>query len=188
MVINYYQCIAFSISALHILKPLYIIPEAVFRVSRTQCLSLTSASLEDMNLSTTCFRYSKLISRVSSRSELLMTVVCEAIAPGPVDDVEPGAGTGAVARAGVSELGFSVGRSCRPSGSFSLLSVSVSGFSFCCTNKRARIRGQWGEFLVCCCVVVFWPQTHGIKLWASETLHWPEEANFTRCKSTFTKR
>lgn len=34
-----------------------------------------SASLHDINLSTTCLRYSKLISRESLRSEVLVTVV-----------------------------------------------------------------------------------------------------------------
>lgn len=42
-----------------------------------------SASLDDMNFSTTCLRYSKLISLVSVRSELLVTVVLEVMGGGP---------------------------------------------------------------------------------------------------------
>lgn len=97
------------------------------------CVSiLTSASLQDMNLSTTCLRYSKLISRESFRSDVLITVV-----PDPDPEVGPGPGTGdgalAEAEAEASVLSLSICLSClspRPSWALSLLSVSVSGFSF----------------------------------------------------------
>lgn len=77
---------------------------------------LTSASLDDMNLSTTCLRYSKLISRLSLRSEVLVTVGLEV----------GGLGLDAGGRSGQNLSCFSA----RISGNFSFPSASGSGFSF----------------------------------------------------------
>lgn len=77
---------------------------------------VTSASLDDMNLRTTCLRYSKLISLESLRSEVLVTVVLEVGGLG----VDAGAGSGQTL-SGFSAL---------LSGSFSRPSASDSGFNF----------------------------------------------------------
>ncbi len=91
-------------------------------ISRTLDSWLTSASLDDINLRTTCLRYSKLISRESLRSEVLVTVVLEVGGLG----VDAGGGSGQTLSC------FSA----RLSGSFSFPSTSGSGFSF----YRAQIR------------------------------------------------
>lgn len=75
---------------------------------------LTSASLEDINLRTTCLRYSKLISRESFRSTELVTTMVE--------------GGGLLAGGGSGHT-FSC-LSARPSGGLSFPSGSGSGFSF----------------------------------------------------------
>lgn len=79
---------------------------------------VTSASLDDMNLRTTCLRYSKLISLESLRSEVLVTVVLEVGGLG----VDAGAGAGS----GQTLSGFSALLSV----GFSFPSASDSGFNF----------------------------------------------------------
>lgn len=83
---------------------------------------LTSASLDDINLRTTCLRYSKLISLESLRSEVLVTVVLEVGGLG----VDAGGGSGLTLSC------FST----RLSGNFSFPSASGSGLSFCRTQRR----------------------------------------------------
>lgn len=78
---------------------------------------LTSASRDDMNLRTTCLRYSKLISRESLRSAVLVTLVLKD--GGFWEDA--GGGFGQT----LSCL------SARISGDFSRASVSGSDFSLC---------------------------------------------------------
>lgn len=78
---------------------------------------LTSASRDDMNLRTTCLRYSKLISRESLRSAVLVTLVLKD--GGLWEDA--GGGSGQT----LSCL------SARISGDFSRASVSGSDFSLC---------------------------------------------------------
>lgn len=83
-------------------------------LSEEGALELTSASLEDINLRTTCLRYSKLISRESFRSTELVTTTVE------VGRLDAGGGSGQT---------FSC-LSARLSKSLSFPSGSGSGFSF----------------------------------------------------------
>lgn len=85
---------------------------------------LTSASLDDINLRTTCLRYSKLISRESLRSDVLVTVVL----------VVGGLGADAGGSSGKTLSCFSA----RLSGSFSFTSASGSGFSFYRDQRKEK--------------------------------------------------
>lgn len=93
----------------------------------TQFNLLTSASRDDMNLRTTCLRYSRLISRESLRSAVLITLVLKVVRCWE----DAGWGSGQT----LSCL------SARISGDFSRASVSGSDFSLC------------NEFIASACMV-----------------------------------
>lgn len=126
------QCIQYQADPQSCTQRLHLLPLAYlgvqlkrFKKKKKEHQGLTSASLDDINLRTTCLRYSKLISRESLRSEVLVTVVLEVGGLG----LEAGGGSGQTLSC------FSA----RLSGNLSFPSASGSGFSFYQEQRRKRI-------------------------------------------------